>query len=572
MERRTSPHDPPRWAQWGVLLASIALLWHSLGDHGIYPPDEGRYAAVSGWMAEHGEWLAPRIRDQLHVTKPPLTYWAQAACIRAFGQCEFAVRAPSALAASMLLVSVFWFTRRACGALAATLAVGILAAMPGTQLIGRLAITDAMLALWWWLAICTAWLALGDGPARCSAPGPARDPASPDAPGARRPITAWTAAFWAACALVGLTKGPLLLAPVAIVGAWLLLAGRLRDARLLAPAVGLPLAVAPLALVAWGFWTANPERAAEIWRFEFVDRFTGGAHDDPWWVILVAFVAGCFPATAMLTLPWFNLSPGAAWRSLRAGDLCALLVLAVVLPIIGFTLLSGKSPTYIFPAAAPTAVLVAMMLARWVDGTVSDLPPGRTAPDVRWTTGIAMTAIAATVITLAIVAIVRGRAPEWAPGWTLLWMTVPLLPAVVASWIAIAWWPRVELRLLALGAAFAAIVALWLGAHAAEDRALNAMSTRAVAAAVVELDRPVAIYALRNLGIDWHAGRWIDFAATPQELADWVQAHPTGVVVTGERDLSALSRAEDPVAARLVPGRSFDAWPMKKVVFCEIAR
>jgi hypothetical protein len=98
------------------------------------------------------------------------------------------------------------------------------------------------------------------------------------------------------------------------------------------------------------------------------------------------------------------------------------------------------------------------------------------------------------------------------------------------------------------------------------------MSTRAVAAAVVELDRPVVIYALRNLGIDWHAGRWIDFAATPQELADWVQAHPTGVVVTGERDLSALARTEEPVAARLVPGRSFDAWPMKKVVFCELAR
>jgi hypothetical protein len=51
-----------------------------------------------------------------------------------------------------------------------------------------------------------------------------------------------------------------------------------------------------------------------------------------------------------------------------------------------------------------------------------------------------------------------------------------------------------------------------------------------------------------------------------------VQAHPTGVVVTGERDLSALARTEEPVAARLVPGRSFDAWPMKKVVFCELAR
>lgn len=550
MRAQQGIQEPPRWAPWGVLLASIALVWHSLGDHGIYPPDEGRYASVSGWMATHGEWLAPRIREQLHITKPPLTYWAQAASIRAFGQTEFAVRFPSAVATSLLLASVFWFARRACGGIAAMLAVGTLAAMPGIQIVGRLAITDPMLALWWWLAICAAWFAVGDG--------------------ARRP--GWTAAFWTACALVGLTKGPLLLAPVAIVVAWLVVAGRARDLRNLYPAIGLPLALAPLALVAWGFWQANPERAAEVWRFEFVDRFTGGAHDDPWWVIPVAFLAGCFPATAMLTLPWFNLSPRRAWGVLRGGDLRALLVLAVVLPLVGFSLLSGKSATYVLPTAAPVAVLVAMMLAQWVDGTVDDLPAGRTPPDVRWTAGIAMTAIGIGLPVAAAALVLRGRAPEWAPGWTLVWLALPVVPAMVASWISIAWWNRRELRLPALGASFVAIVALWVGAHRAEDVALNAMSTRAIAAAVVELDRPVAVYALRNLGIDWHAGRWIDFAATPQELADWVRANPAGVVVTGERDLASLARVDEPLAARLAPGRSFDAWPMKKVVFCEIAR
>ena len=93
----------PRWVLPAVLLVALAIIWHSLGDHPLYRPDEGRYGAVSAWMAEHGNWLQPRMRDVVHVTKPPLTYWAQAAAITALGRTELAVRLPSAVGASVCI-------------------------------------------------------------------------------------------------------------------------------------------------------------------------------------------------------------------------------------------------------------------------------------------------------------------------------------------------------------------------------------------------------------------------------------------------------------------------------------
>ena len=552
LERNT---DPPRWAQWGVLLAALFLVWHSLGNHALFPPDEGRYAAVSGWMSEHGNWLAPQLRDQIHLTKPPLTYWVQAVCVRVFGHEEFAVRFPSAFASSIVLVSLFWFARRTCGPLSAMLAVGLLACMPLVQIVGRLAITDPMLSAWWWLALCAAWLAVEAG--RTSG---------------RRHL-GWIAAFWSACALVGLTKGPLVLAPPAIVASWLFVAGRLRDVRLLLPSLGLPLALLPLGVVAYLYWHADPARAARIWSFEFVDRFTGdGGHNDPWWILLPAFLGGFFPATAMLMLPWFNMSAARAWGFVRGGDLRALLLVAVLLPLVGFSALSGKEVTYILPLAAPLALLVSGTVARWVDGSMSDLPAGITPPDVRITAGIAMTVVGIGLPIAASVLVLRGKAPAWAPGWTLAWMTMPLLPAVAAGWIAMNWWKWRERRLPALGTCFVASFAIWLGFHRAEDTAMAVMGARPVAEAIAAEGRPVLVYALRNLSIDWYLGQWLDFEYKPAPMRAWVGAHPGGMVLTSEVEIDKLRITDPDMAAWLRPQRTFEVWPMRQAMLCEVVR
>lgn len=542
--------DPPRWAQYGVLLASIALVWHSIGDHGLMPPDEARYAAVSGWMADHGNWLEPRLGEQLHITKPPLTYWAQALSQRLLGHTELAVRLPSAIASTILVLLTFRFARHACGAMAAMLAVGVLSAMPLFEIVGRLAITDPLVAAWWWGAICCAWMAVGDGS------GPAR--------------RGWAVGFWACCALVGLTKGPLVLAPPVIVASWLALAGRLRDARAFMPFLGLPLALAPLALVAWGFWSANPERAASVWRFEFLDRFTGGDHDDPRWLIPLAFVMGLFPATAMMTLPVFNIPWSRAWSALRAGDARSLLAVAVVLPLAGFSLLRGSSPTYLLPLAPPLAVLVGMMLARWVGPRAGDVPAGERLPDVRITSGIAMTVIGIGLPSAAAAVVLRGHAPAWAEGWTLLWLAMAVVPAMVAGWIAIAWWGRPSLRLPSLAACFVGSACIWVGVRRAEDMAMAAMSPRIAAEAMAAREGPAMVFGLPNASVDWYLGRWADAGRREQDLEAWLATHAGGSVLTDEWHLERLPTTAPAAAVRLRPVARFDGWPMKRLVLCEV--
>jgi len=550
MQVTERPHEPPRWAQWAVVLASVMLVWHSLGNHSLFPPDEGRYAAVSGWMAEHGNWLQPLLRDHLHVTKPPLTYWAQALSIRYFGHEDISPRLPSAIASTLTLLTLFVFARRTAGALVAMLAVGLLAVMPLFQIVGRLAITDPMLTTWWWMALCSAWLAMSGG---------------------RRHL-GWIAAFWTSSALVGLTKGPLVLAPITIVAVWLALAGRLRDLRFLMPVVGLPLAIAPLGFVAYGYWVTDPVRALEVWNFEFVDRFTGVSLHDPWWLLFLVFFAGFFPATTMLTLPWFNMTFGRAWMCLRAGDLRALLLVAVILPLLGFSILSRKSPTYILPLAPPLAMLVAGMLARWVDGSMADAPAGIKPPDVRYTTAIAMTGVGLLLPGAAVVLILKGLAPAWATGWTLLWLTVPVIPAMTATWFMLAWWPIRDRRLPALGVYFAGMVFVWIGFHHAEDVAMNVMGSRPVAQAVAAETRPIVVYRLRNLTIDWYLGRWLDAVDVSEELQAWIDTHPDGVVLASDGDLAQLRSKFPELGRRLEDRQAFDAWPLKKIVFCDVVR
>lgn len=551
MAPRSTADDPPRWAQYGVLAVAVALVWHSLGNHGLFPPDEGRYAAVSGWMATHGNWFEPQLRDQLHITKPPLTYWAQAAAQRAFGHTEFAVRLPSALASTALIALTWSFALRTCGAMVAMLAVGVLSAMPLFAVVGRLAITDPMLSAWWWGAICCAWMAIGDG----------------SRPARRR----WAIGFWACCALVGLTKGPLVLAPPVIVAAWLAPAGRLRDLRRLRPAIGLPLALVPLAMVAWGFWQANPTRAESVWRFEFIDRFTGGKHDDPPGLVLLAFVVGLFPATAMLTLPVFNLPWRRAWDAVRAGDLRALLVASVVLPLAGFSLLRGSSPTYLLPLAPPLAVLVGLMLSRWVGAGAGDVAAGERLPDVRITTGIALTVVGLGLPAAAAIIVLRGLAPAWAEGWTLLWMSLSAVPAMVAGWTAIAWWGRPSLRLPALAACFAGSAVIWLGVHRAEDVAMAAMSSRAAAELIAERGQPALVFGVNDPTIDWHSAAWLAQSISDRELSEWMSAHAGGSVLIDEGHLLRLQRTRPRIAGRLGPVAQLDAWPMKRLVLCEVA-
>lgn len=55
-------------------------------------------------MADNNELARPAIHGKLHLTKPPLTYWLQAGCLKLLGDGQRAVRLPSAVAGAVTVL------------------------------------------------------------------------------------------------------------------------------------------------------------------------------------------------------------------------------------------------------------------------------------------------------------------------------------------------------------------------------------------------------------------------------------------------------------------------------------
>lgn len=94
---------------WVLLLAAIIL--SRLTGMWLLPfidTTEPRYAEIARLMAESGDWITPWFEPGVPFWgKPPLSFWAQAAAIRIFGDSELAIRMPSMLAL-LLTVWIFW--------------------------------------------------------------------------------------------------------------------------------------------------------------------------------------------------------------------------------------------------------------------------------------------------------------------------------------------------------------------------------------------------------------------------------------------------------------------------------
>ena len=96
-----------------TILLALAFVLPFQGTRHLWGTDEGRYSAVAVEMLDSGDWLVPhRHPDYPHYAKPPLTYWALAASMTAFGKNEWALRLPSALAFVLTIACVFTMGKR----------------------------------------------------------------------------------------------------------------------------------------------------------------------------------------------------------------------------------------------------------------------------------------------------------------------------------------------------------------------------------------------------------------------------------------------------------------------------
>ena len=189
-----------RRAELGLLLLCLFLFFWRLGDARLFDLDEGLYVSSARNMALSGDFVTPRLNSRPHnrpeqrfvpfFEKPVLVYWVSAAAMRGFGISEGAARLPVAAASLAATLLVVWVGTRWFGRRAGLLAGLIYATVPMTVLDARQMTTDALLTLWFFLAML-GYLE-------------------------RRPLL-----FWAACALAVLTKGVVgLLLPGLVIGSF----------------------------------------------------------------------------------------------------------------------------------------------------------------------------------------------------------------------------------------------------------------------------------------------------------------------------------------------------------------
>lgn len=326
-----------------LLLAFVAFYLLPLGLHGLWIPDETRYAQISQEMLLSGNWVAPHFMGIRYFEKPAAGYWLIALGQAVFGQNLFGVRIASALTTGLSVLLAYLIARRlwndprksfACALL--YLSFGLVAGQAGYSNL------DPQFTLWVNLSLVALWFAL-------------------DSSTLRSRLGAW-AVLGFACAMGFMTKGFLAWAlPVLIAVPYMLWQRRLGELLRYGP---LAIGVAVLVCLPWVLAIHNQE--PDFWRFffwnEHIRRFSAdnAQHVRPWWFFL--------PIMAVACLPWAGLLPDTlyqAWKEKRQPAI-AFLALWLLLPLGLFSLSNGKLPTYIMPCLLPLALLMGHTLSELV--------------------------------------------------------------------------------------------------------------------------------------------------------------------------------------------------------------
>lgn len=319
-----------------VLMFACALFYLlPLAFHGLWAPDETRYAQASQEMLLTGNWAAPHFMGLRYFEKPAAGYWMIAAGQAIFGQNLFGVRVASAFSLGLSVLLTYLIAQRlwhdprrsmACAVL--YMSFGLVAALAGYSNI------DPPFTLWVNLSFIALWWAV-------------------DSRERRGRLCAW-AAVGLTCGIGMMTKGFLaLVLPVLVAVPYMI--WQKRFGQLLRYGA-LAVLMAVLVCLPWALSVHVQE--PDFWNFffwhEHIRRFAAenAQHDEPLWFYL--------PLLVLSSLPWAALLPGTlahSWRQ-RLQPRFVFVVLWLLLPLAFLSVAKGKLPTYILPCMMPLALLM----------------------------------------------------------------------------------------------------------------------------------------------------------------------------------------------------------------------
>jgi 4-amino-4-deoxy-L-arabinose transferase-like glycosyltransferase len=95
-----------------LIILTVSISFFNLGSVTLFDVDEAVFSTATREMIESGDWITPTYNGENRYDKPILFYWLMAASYKMFGINEFGARFPSALAATGLIIAIFFFIRR----------------------------------------------------------------------------------------------------------------------------------------------------------------------------------------------------------------------------------------------------------------------------------------------------------------------------------------------------------------------------------------------------------------------------------------------------------------------------
>ncbi|HEY2584840.1 MAG TPA: glycosyltransferase family 39 protein [Tepidisphaeraceae bacterium] len=129
------------------LLVILGVYLAGNGRTQLFDRDEPRYAQCSRQMLQSGDWVVPRLYDELRTKKPPAIYWCQATAMTLLGDNAFAARLPSAIAAVLAALLIGVWAGRELGPRHTIWTAFVLASSLLLLWSGKNCLTDAVLML-----------------------------------------------------------------------------------------------------------------------------------------------------------------------------------------------------------------------------------------------------------------------------------------------------------------------------------------------------------------------------------------------------------------------------------------
>jgi len=336
-----------------VVGAVLTGLFLNLGSIPLFDVDEGAFGEATREMLARGDYISTWLNGQPRFDKPILIYWLQAASVQLLGLSEFALRLPSALAASAWIAAIWLFARRFLGSQTGHAAAFVAASTAGITVIGRGAIADALLNLFLALSMFDIYHYATDG----------------------RVFLRRRAFLWIGLGL--LTKGPVaLLVPGAASLLAFALQRRLRDWW---RAARDPVGWAILLAVAMPWYLLEYGRHGDAFLAGFfmrhnVERFLSPLQGHSGSVLYY------LPAVLVLVLPYTGLflrtlAALGHPRRIRAAPLDTFLWCWFLFVFVFFSLAGTKLPHYLLYGATPLLILMARERGALRSKLLAFLPP-----------------------------------------------------------------------------------------------------------------------------------------------------------------------------------------------------